>query len=99
MNSANDISESAFSALMREHYGALHRYGQHFTQDEALLQDCIQDVFAGVWQNRHKLPTIEHPRQYLLTALKRRVIRVSDRDRKAVSAPTFALEFSIEDLI
>ena len=101
MNSAENISEAAFAALMREHYGALHRYGQHFTQDEALLADCIQDVFVSVWQNRHKLPTIEHPRQYLLTALKRRIIRTLDRDRRATvgAGRAFTLEFSVEDLI
>lgn len=99
MNSAEDIS-AAFSALMREHYGALHRYGQHFTADEALLADCIQDVFADLWQNRHKLPSIGHPRQYLLTALKRRILRLLERDRKAPDAPPpFTLEFSVEDLI
>ena len=109
MNSGTAISDewgregddAAFASLMREHYNALYRYGQHFTQDEALLADCIQDVFADLWQNRHKLSSIEHPRQYLLTALKRRVIRLMDRTRKSAAAPSepFTLEFSVEDLI
>jgi RNA polymerase sigma factor (sigma-70 family) len=101
MNSPEHISEAAFAALMREHYGALHRYGQHITQDKALLADCIQDVFVVLWQNRQKLPQIEHPRQYLLTALKRRIIRVADRDRRTAAgpAPEFSLDFSVEDLI
>lgn len=108
MNSEAPISDdwgragddAAFAALMRDHYDALYRYGQHFTQDDALLADCIQDVFANLWLNRHKLSSIEHPRPYLLTALKRRVFRLLERDRKAAGAPpAFTLEFSVEDLI
>jgi RNA polymerase sigma factor (sigma-70 family) len=95
--------EGAFTALMERYYNTLYRYGRHFTKDEALLTDCIQDVFVTLWQNRHKLDGIAYPRQYLLTALKRRIIRLTDRDRKTVGTPgedyAFSLEFSVEDLI
>lgn len=101
-----DGDEGAFVALMDGYYKVLHRYGQHFTRDEALLTDCIQDVFVNVWQNRHKLGSIAYPRQYLLTALKRRIIRVVGQGRKKIDTPgealqeyTFSLEFSVEDLI
>jgi RNA polymerase sigma factor (sigma-70 family) len=99
-------SESAFAALMRKYYSDLHRYGQHFTTDETVVADCIQDVFINVWQNRHKTGPITYLRQYLLTALKRRILRVtSQAKRNATSSGNveqeydFALEFSIEDVL
>ncbi|TDW97542.1 RNA polymerase sigma factor [Dinghuibacter silviterrae] len=98
-----DGDEGAFTALMERYYDTLYRYGHHFTKDDDLLTDCIQDVFVTLWQNRHKLEAINYPRQYLLTALKRRIIRLSDRERKMAGTPAddyaFSLEFSVEDLI
>jgi RNA polymerase sigma factor (sigma-70 family) len=98
--------EGAFTALMERYYKPLYRYGRHFTHDEALLTDCLQDVFVNLWQNRRKLAAINYPRQYLLTALKRRIIRLTDQGRKTVDTPgealqdyNFSLEFSVEDLI
>lgn len=99
-------SEAAFSVLMKKYYPALYRYGLRFTKDEALITDCMQEVFINLWQNRHNALSIMHLQQYLLTALRRRVLRVLNQTRKSVALtdeqandPKFILEFSIEDLI
>lgn len=99
-------SEAAFSLLMKKYYAPLYRYGLRLAKDEALLTDCIQDVFINLWQNRHMASTIQYLQQYLLIALRRRIIRVLEQERKSVpltdeqaNDPTFTLEFSIEDLI
>jgi RNA polymerase sigma factor (sigma-70 family) len=101
----NDEDE-AFAALMRRYYQPLYRYGQHFTKDETIITDCIQDVFVNIWQNRHNNETIVYVRQYLLIALKRRIIRVTSQNNKIIDMPgeglrqyNFSMEFSIEDLI
>jgi RNA polymerase sigma factor (sigma-70 family) len=96
--------ESAFSVLMRKYYSDLHRYGRHFTPDEAIVADCIQDVFINIWENRHKTAPIKYLRQYLLIALKRRILRVTSQSKHTMSGNVekeydFALEFSIEDVI
>lgn len=92
--------------MMKKYYSSLYRYGRHFTKDEAIITDCIQDVFINIWQNRHKADAISFPRQYLLTSLKRRIIRVTSQNKKKLSLPgeelhdyNFSLEFSIEDII
>lgn len=99
-------SEAAFSALMKKYYPALYRYGLRLTKDEALLTDCIQDVFINLWQNRHTAAAITYLQQYLLIALRRRILRVMQQERKSVllteeqaNDPAFVLEFSVEDLI
>lgn len=98
--------EGAFSAIMKKYYPSMYRYGQHFTQDETIIADCIQDVFINLWQNRHKTGPISYLKQYLLIALKRRIIRVSVQNKRKLSIGgdeiidyDFALEFSIEDVI
>ncbi|NJO24525.1 MAG: sigma-70 family RNA polymerase sigma factor [Bacteroidia bacterium] len=99
-------SEEAFSALMKKHYEALFRYGQHFTKDETIVTDSLQDVFINLWENRQKADMISFLRPYLLKALKRRIIRVAGQRRKKIDLPgekfedyQFSLEFSIEDII
>lgn len=98
--------DEAFSAMMEKYYSSLYRYGRHFTKDETIITDCIQDVFIAIWQNRHKADSISFPRQYLLTSLKRRIIRVAAQNKNKVSLSgeelhdyNFSLEFSIEDII
>jgi RNA polymerase sigma factor (sigma-70 family) len=98
--------DEAFSAMMKKYYSSLYRYGRHFTKDDTIITDCIQDVFINIWQNRHKADTISFPRQYLLTSLKRRIVRVTSQNKKKLSLPgeelhdyNFSLEFSIEDII
>jgi RNA polymerase sigma factor (sigma-70 family) len=100
-----DNDEDAFSEIMKKYYPSLYRYGQHFTYDETIIADCIQDVFINLWQNRHKTEPISFLKQYLLTALKRRIIRVTSQNKKLqasgneVPEHDFVLEFSIEDVI
>jgi RNA polymerase sigma factor (sigma-70 family) len=99
-------SDSAFSVLMRKYYSDLFRYGRHFTSDETIVADCIQDVFINVWENRHKTAPIRHLKPYLLTAIKRRILRVTSQNKQTRLATgnledeyDFGLEFSIEDVI
>jgi RNA polymerase sigma factor (sigma-70 family) len=96
----------AFSVIMEKYYKDLYLYGQHFTRDQTIVTDCIQDVFTNLWQNRHKADSIVFLRPYLLTSLKRRIIRVGSQRRKKVDMDaegfrdyTFFLEFSVEDII
>ena len=90
---------NALSALMDRYYKSLYQFGIHFTQDRDIVTDCLQDVFLHLWQNRENAPAIRFLRAYLLTALKRRIIRVGTQSRRQASLDyPFSLEFSIEDL-
>lgn len=96
----------ALAALMTRYYKPLYQFGTHFTQDRDIVTDCIQDVFLNLWKNRESAGSIQFLRQYLLTALKRRIIRVGSQSRRQVDIAgkvsrdyPFALEFSVEDLI
>ncbi|MFL5746519.1 MAG: RNA polymerase sigma factor [Niastella sp.] len=97
--------EQALAAIMRKYYTALYNYGARFTNDEALVKDCIQEVFISLWQRRESAPEILSPRYYLLRAVKNKVlkslhqhvIRISSMESE--SAYDFLQEFSVEKLI
>ena len=97
--------EQALAAIMRKYYTALYNYGARFTNDEALVKDCIQEVFISLWQRRETAAEILSPRYYLLRAVKNKVLKSLHQHTIRVgtmegeSAYDFLQEFSIEKLI
>jgi RNA polymerase sigma factor (sigma-70 family) len=98
--------EDAFRAIIEMHYQSLFAYGRRFSRDGSVVEDCIQDVFVNVWKNRGQADTIIYLKQYLLTALKRRILRVLAQDKTRIASANghsreynFSMEFSIEDII
>jgi RNA polymerase sigma factor (sigma-70 family) len=98
--------EQALTAIMRHYYTNLYNYGARFTKDDGLIRDCIQEVFISLWQRREGVTSILSPRYYLLRAVKNKVLKSLDRNkRKADSAYLngdeydFFIEFSIEKFI
>jgi len=97
--------EKALAALMRNYFSALYDYGSRFTNDEALVKDCIQEVFISLWQRRQNASGILSVRYYLLRAVKNKVLKSLHRyGRKTFSIDAgeeyeFFQEFSAEKLI
>lgn len=97
--------EQALAAIMRKYYTALYNYGARFTSDDALIKDCIQEVFISLWQRRENAASILSPRYYLLRAVKNKVLKsLHQQTIKAGSfepgeAYDFLQELSVETLI
>lgn len=97
--------EQALAAIMRKYYTALYNYGARFTNDEALVKDCIQEVFISLWQRRESAAEILSPRYYLLRAVKNKVLKslhqhvLRTGPMESESAYDFLQEFSMEKLI
>jgi RNA polymerase sigma factor (sigma-70 family) len=97
--------EQALAAIMRKYYTALYNYGARFTNDEALVKDCIQEVFISLWQRRENAAAILSPRYYLLRAVKNKVLKslhkhtITTGSMESESAYDFLQEFSVEKLI
>jgi RNA polymerase sigma-70 factor (ECF subfamily) len=79
--------KKALSDIYQAQVDALFRYGCQFTQDQRLVEDMIQDLFIELWKNHATLGTTDAIRQYLLVALRRKIIRQlqqsSQRQEKA----------------
>lgn len=64
---------AAFERLYRAHVQPMMRYGLKITDDPALVQDCIQDLFEEIWNTRQQLSDTPYPKFYLLRALRNKL--------------------------
>jgi len=97
--------EQALGLLMRRYYTDLYNYAARFTPDDALIKDCIQEVFISLWQRRQTVGVILSPKFYFLRAIKNKVLKSLDSARRKIGNQTlpeeydFSHEFSIEKII
>lgn len=74
--------KSALETIYRQEVGALFHYGRRIIDDEALVEDVIQDLFIGLWRRRDGLGPTDSIRRYLFVALRRDLIRRNTRLRR-----------------
>ncbi|MCF0074060.1 sigma-70 family RNA polymerase sigma factor [Dyadobacter sp. CY261] len=65
----------AFARLYQLHVHHLIRYGYKVTSNRSLIQDCTQDLFVELWENRENLTDIRSLRYYLLKSLRYKLVR------------------------
>jgi len=94
-------NEDAFRLIYNSHVQSLFKYGCNFTQDEALVKDCIHDVFIDLSRYRSGLNTTNNIKLYLYKSLKRKIIRSLSKSGIFGTLDTdnlpFQYAFSIED--
>ena len=62
--------ESAFIYIYSKYFNELINYGNQFTTDINLIEDCVQDLFIKIRKSRNKLGVIKKSiRLYLLISL------------------------------
>lgn len=95
--------DEAYTYIYREYSQALYAYGMHFTSDKGLVEDCIQDVFIKIFQNRRHLQSTDNIKLYLFIALKNKLFNIFRKDIKYSQIdslePVFAAEYTIKDEI
>lgn len=67
--------KQALTDIYQTEVDAMFRYGCQFTANRALVQDAIQDLFIELWKNRGTIGETTAIRQYLLVALRRKIVR------------------------
>jgi RNA polymerase sigma factor (sigma-70 family) len=76
-------SRDAFSILYHEHVDHLYHYGVHFCGNTELVRDHLQELFHDLWQSReHLAAELQNLRYYLLSSLRRRLLRALEKDRR-----------------
>lgn len=97
--------EQALGLLMRKYYTDLYNYAARFTPDDALIKDCIQEVFISLWQRRQTAGVILSPKFYFLRAIKNKVLKSLDKAQRKIGSHAlpedydFSHEFSVEKMI
>ncbi|AXE20467.1 sigma-70 family RNA polymerase sigma factor [Runella rosea] len=74
-------SELALGKLIKKYFNPLQNYGYKFIRDEDFVKDCVQEVFIEVWQRRDRLSTPDSVRAYLLSSVRKRVLREGFRQQ------------------
>ena len=73
----------AFAEIYDAHIDDLFHYGMHFCQEKERVKDCLQDLFQDLWISRtHLSADIGNVRYYLISSLRRRLLRALRKDRR-----------------
>ena len=74
-------SELALGKLIKKYFNLLQNYGLKFVKDEAFVKDCVQDVFIAIWTHRETIMSPQSIHAYLLSSVRRKVLREKVRQR------------------
>lgn len=74
-NDFKNGSNDAYHHIYSSHVQSLFKYGCHFTHGEALVKDCVQDVFVDLSKYKASLGTTNNIKLYLFKSLKRKIIK------------------------
>ena len=66
--------EQAFARIFRRLYPSLVQFGAKITPRNDLLEDCIQELFTELWQNKSRTD-VQSVKAYLLKSLKYKLLR------------------------
>jgi len=95
--------KNALQSIYELHVDTLYRYGRKLAIDTSIAEDCIQDLFIKIWNNRDNLGTTDSIKNYLFTSLRRMIYKA--QKSKAISVDPIEMrqgeesEPNFEDLL
>lgn len=88
-----DISDGntlAFNKMFSLYRGRIFVFVDSFVHNRADAEEIVQETFMVIWQNKDKLPLIEHPRNYIYTIARNKtydyLTKVSKSERAITNA-------------
>jgi RNA polymerase sigma factor (sigma-70 family) len=90
-------SRDALAAIYWSNIDDLYNYGLHFCNDKERVKDCLQDLFQDLWQTRdHLSETVQNIRYYLLSCLRRKLLKALQYDRRwRIASDLIPFEFDL----
>lgn len=67
--------EQAYEFMFKKYYNHLLGYGLKISRNMEEIKDCIQQLFAGLWESRQRLGPNNSIRSYLSASLRRMILR------------------------
>jgi len=74
--------QSALSELFSRYYDYLIHYGCQISPQEALVEECIQEMFLYLFESYQRLGEVRNVKAYFFSSLRRRVIEKVITNRK-----------------
>lgn len=90
-------NEKAFEVLYSRYYDSMFYYGSRYRFNRSLIEDCIQDVFVHLFNNR-ALGDVQYIQAYLLRSLRNMLLSQLSL-QKNYSLEEIPFELTIEDSI
>ena len=78
------------------YFNNLYDYGARITCNNALAEDCIQDLFTEFWSKREGLSEVKFIKQYLFKSLRRKIVYKMSRDSKVSSGNGDLVSFELK---
>lgn len=90
----------AFNTLFKRYFSELFHYGKKITVDEAMVEDCIQELFLYLFEHPKVLSNIHSPKSYLYTSIRYRLLAAMKKQKSPTATlPESILQFSHEDFL
>ena len=70
-----------FKEVFDQYYLVLCHFLKKYTDETALIEDVVQDVFAKLWSNRQKVE-IDNLKSYLFTSVKNRFLDYKKKENR-----------------
>jgi RNA polymerase sigma factor (sigma-70 family) len=72
----------SLTGLYRLTYSDLLHFGLAFGHDGATTKDALNQIFLELWEGAERLPAVENVRSYLITYLRRKLLREYERGNR-----------------
>ncbi|HYG17561.1 MAG TPA: sigma-70 family RNA polymerase sigma factor [Ohtaekwangia sp.] len=95
-------NRKALDYIFEKYVRLMFVYGGKISRDQALVEDCIQDLFIELWNKRQIVADTTNIKYYLFKALRRKIVRRLSKDQRILSGQFkdtdyyHAVEFPIE---
>jgi len=93
---------TAFTDLVTNYYPILLKYGLRICKDSDVVKDSLHTIFLDIWNRRARLNEVRSIKAYLLTSLRRKLYKETQRSQRNFSADDaldeydFQVQFAIE---
>jgi RNA polymerase sigma factor (sigma-70 family) len=94
--------KEAYSEAYVFYYKRLFNYGKKITEDIAMIEDAIDEVFIMIWLKRADIHTINSPQAYIFSSFRNNLRRKVKSLKKTVFSnieDDSKIEFSIDSII
>jgi RNA polymerase sigma factor (sigma-70 family) len=85
--------EPSFKILFERYNQLLFNYGFKFTQDEAIIEDSIQELFVKLWCNRENLSTDGAVKNYLYKAFRRTLVKKIEQSLRRTEVTNSSVDY------
>jgi RNA polymerase sigma factor (sigma-70 family) len=77
--------QEAYAEVYRFYYKRFYNYGRKFSNDEALIEDAVQETLLTIWDKRHTLASIEYTGTYFYTSFRYTVLGKLKQQQRLVA--------------